>query len=88
MRVETRLDVQCPVSADAMHIQQMVFNLITNALPAAPARETVASRQVGGSQAHDLTDQIVDLHRQPFQWRLLGKGTKRRALSERMSSNP
>lgn len=34
VRVETRLDVQCPVAADAVQIQQVVFNLITNALEA------------------------------------------------------
>lgn len=34
VRLETRLDAQCPVWVDAVQIQQVVFNLITNALEA------------------------------------------------------
>ncbi|MNQ61137.1 hypothetical protein D3C85_754460 [compost metagenome] len=37
----------------------------------------VAVRQVGGGQAHDLTDQLIDMHRQPLRRHLFGEYAKR-----------
>ena len=53
VRVETRLDVQCPVSADAVQIQQVVFNLITNALEAIAGAGVLDGRIIIGSAVKD-----------------------------------
>jgi C4-dicarboxylate-specific signal transduction histidine kinase len=58
VRLETRLDAQCQVPADEVQIQQVVFNLITNALEAIAGAGLSDGRIIIGSVVKDAHVQV------------------------------
>ncbi|EJM75868.1 putative ATPase [Pseudomonas sp. GM49] len=58
VRLETLLEAQCPVSVDAVQIQQVVFNLITNALEAIAGAGLPNGRIIIGSAVKDAHVQV------------------------------